>query len=322
MPYCFEDNEKLPDAFFRVLDEEVKIVQQHLSGIRQQQPGAIHEYRRHLKKARSLVRLGRYCLSKKVRRTLAQELAQATRVFAPFRDVEARLECLDAIIRDSQEMEYKNILLRFRENVKGDGEKESQNLPDLLTAADTAAQYLECVLGQRQSIMEGRFSWPLILKGMARAYQDTRDMMNQAWCADVEKGVLLHEWRKHAKHVRHHALLVSSIWPAYFKMLESELHKVTDLLGHIHDMALLIECMGMLTESTIPTDEKAVIIPLLEERARYKAEEAFARGRILFVEPPRKFYRRLTTYAKVVQKPREITEDDTKSQEVTKQEFN
>ena len=295
MGYAVETGETARTAFERILEEELQIIRRELDGIALQNPDAVHNYRRHLKKARSLARMARHAFPGGDMREIGRDLGAATRIFAAWREREALQESLEWLVKaekgEAEVVLLKRILAALKDRL-------TEGPKDLVreSAVEDAKELLEQVIAsvRCQCIGSGDPPVSIFCRGAGCGYRQARKAMKRA-CADPDPQVL-HEWRKHAKHLRHHVQILSTAWPACFGALESELHRLTDVLGNVHDLALLREFLLATPPDSLETRQIACTTKIIEKTVRSETERAFGLGALLFAEKSRVFRKRINQY--------------------------
>ena len=96
--YFFKKGEALPDAIRRILSEQLTQAVEVLSGDRDSLEKAVHEARRSLKRARSLLRLVRFAIPNTYARE-NQRLRDVGRSLSELRDAHALAQTLDDLER-------------------------------------------------------------------------------------------------------------------------------------------------------------------------------------------------------------------------------
>ncbi len=106
----------------------------------------------------------------------------------------------------------------------------------------------------------------------------------------------LHEWRKQVKYLRYQLEVLGPVWPERTEELAAEAHRMGDLLGDDHDLAVLRQ---MLTRDTPPgadESERAVLVALLDRRRAELVQEVLLLGDRFFQDKPSELARRLKGY--------------------------
>jgi CHAD domain-containing protein len=89
----------------------------------------------------------------------------------------------------------------------------------------------------------------------------------------------LHEWRKRAKDLWYHCLLLQETWKPVMKALADEAHELSDRLGDDHDLAVLVDWANEHADG-------AELGGAVDRRRRELQAEAFAYGARLYADKP------------------------------------
>ena len=127
----------------------------------------------------------------------------------------------------------------------------------------------------------------LAAKELRRTYARGRTAFERAERKPTDER--LHEWRKRAKDLRHQQQLLRPAWPDVLSAQAKGAKRLGDLLGDDHDLALLDE---RLRDDVRFADVREL---LLQRRAELQAE-AFALGRRIYAESPKRFGKRVGGY--------------------------
>lgn len=290
--YRFLDGEDLGEGVRRVAAGRAEKAVERLRAIgtgKVEASEAIHGARKDLKKLRTLLRLLRDELPKKVYAAEAERYREAGRLLSPLRDAEVKLETLEALAEAAPGLPpeateaWRLILARDRE-AAGD------------TAPDRAAEAeaIALIEAGRDGIegWEVRNAWKAIGPGLERAYRRGRQRMrvardkrddDEAW----------HEWRKRAKDLWYAQLLLAGAWPQVIEPAAEEAHRLSETLGDHHDLALL---RADLHQRRLGEEETQALEVAIDRRQEELAVAALDRGARLYAERPRDFSRRQRRY--------------------------
>lgn len=246
---------------------------------------AIHGARKDMKKLRAVLRMARGALPKRLYMEENRRYRDAARTLSASRDAEVKLETLDALAerdgglpREAVEA-WRQILDRDREAAVN------------TTHAESAIDLIEAGLeGIRGWPLKGG-SWKLVGGEVKRAYRRSRQAMATA-AADPSEGNF-HEWRKRAKDLWYQLRLLGPAWSELLGAAAEEAHRLTDLLGDHHDLAVLRED---LRERRLGEEETQALEAAIDARQAELAGEALNLGRRLYAERPKAYGRRLHRY--------------------------
>jgi CHAD domain-containing protein len=287
--YALDRDEPLGDGLKRVAAGRVEEAIARLRGIASgevDQADAVHGARKDMKKLRTVLRLLRDELPKDLCREEMRCYRDAARALSAARDAEVKLATLDNLAGRTGELPaeaveaWRQILARDREaavNIGADPEEVVGRLEAGLARIE----------GWR---IEGD-SWAVIDGALERSYRRGRRAMRAAEKDPSEAS--FHQWRKRAKDLWYELRLLGGAWSETLDPFADEAHRLSDLLGDHHDLALL---RADLRERRLGEEETRLLEAAIEARQTDLAGEAFALGRRLYAERPKAFGRRLRRY--------------------------
>jgi len=248
---------------------------------------AIHGARKDLKKLRTLLRLLRGELPKKVYASEAGRYREAGRLLSPLRDAEVKLGTLDALAGEpglpAEAVESWRLIL------ERDSEAAGETAPDRATEAEAIA----LIEAGRKGIegWEVRDSWKAIAAGLERVYRRGRQGMRTARGRRDDE--VWHEWRKRAKDLWYAQQLLAGAWPQVLEPAAEEAHHLSEALGDHHDLALL---RADLHQRRLGEEETRDLETEIDRRQDELAAAALDLGARLYAERPKDFSRRLRRY--------------------------
>jgi CHAD domain-containing protein len=252
---------------------------------------AVHGARKDLKKLRAVLRLARDELPKKTFREENRRYRKAGQTLSAARDATVKLKTLELLVEaggglSGEAIEtWRSILDRDRE-AAGNLAADEGAVIDLLEVG---------LAGIAEWPLEGD-SWEMIGGSVERTYRRGRRAMRAADAKPSEDN--LHRWRKRAKDLWYDLALLSGAWPRPLGATAEEAHRLTELLGDHHDLALL---RADLHERRLGEEETRVLEAAIDARQERLATDAFELGRRLYAEKPKAFNRRLRCYWKAWQ---------------------
>lgn len=249
---------------------------------------AIHGARKDLKKLRTVLRLLRDGLGKKRCRRANVRFRDAARALSTARDAEVKLKTLaeleqqgDGLPAEAGEV-WRKILERDREAATDTTGSEAR-------AAEAAAE-IETGLAEIQGwSLEGN-SWKTIAAALTRTYRRGRKATKAAEGGGEDE---IHEWRKRAKDLWYELRLLSDAWTGPLGATADEAHRLSELLGEHHDLAVLREDLH---QRKLGEEETRALEAAIDRRQEGLAEEAIALGHRLYAERPQDYSRRLRLY--------------------------
>jgi CHAD domain-containing protein len=256
-------------------------------GLAEDPVDSVHEIRKDLKKARSLLRLVRPGMPAKAYRRENRRLRDIGRSVAGVRDADVLAETVDKLAERYAGRLPKRGFTTLR-NALVKQARGSARLGDgagLVAALEQARAQLP--------------AWPLdgcdratLSAGAVRAYARGRAAMEAA--AHDPSDERLHEWRKRVKDLWYHQRLLRDAWSAPLQAAADESHRLSDLLGDDHDLAVLSERLAGSPPSAAV--DMATIVTLIGTRRAELRDRALQLGRRVYAETPKAYGRRLARY--------------------------
>ena len=136
--------------------------------------------------------------------------------------------------------------------------------------------------------------WKALEPGLLRSYVRGRKALATAHREPTVEN--LHEWRKRVKDLWYHLRLLTPLAPGIVGGQAEEAHRLSDLLGDDHDLAVLRAALET-GAGALAVDLDAVN-GLIDHRREQLQAEALHVGARLYAESPSAFGRRLHRYWK------------------------
>lgn len=259
---------------------------------------AVHEARKAVKRVRSLLRLVRSGVDRDARRDLDQRLRAAAGGLGEVRDAEVLVGTAAA--------------LRAPEDGDGDGAPDGA-LDGLHTALEDrrgrivvraaagpaeggavhAATALADAGGDLARLAIDGADRDVVTAGLLRTVRRGRLWLDTP--VGSADGEAFHGGRKRAKDLRYQLEFLTPLWPGPLAAQADQLHRLTDLLGDEHDLAVLAATVdaepGLLEER-----HRAAVAARIATRRAARRREALALGRLVHAEGARPFVRRVGRY--------------------------
>jgi CHAD domain-containing protein len=292
--YRIKGSESASAAVLRITRTRLDHALEQLGdGLSDDAPAAIHEARKDLKKARSVLRLVRDPLGKQRSQDENARLREAARALSGTRDATVKLDTLDALaerygdeLPDGTE-DLRHALDEERRAIEGGAEASD------LGAAATRARSL--ITETRDGIDDWSFSksgFKLLADGLERSYR--RGHKRFADVRDDPTPENVHEWRKRVKDLWYDLRLLRGTWPQVMGEMADQAHELSDLLGDHHDLTVLAEDLDR--RSGYDGDDAVALQALIEGRQEELLEAAVPIGERLYAESPKTFVERIRAY--------------------------
>ena len=303
MPYRLDLAADPADALRAAVREQLDDAVRRLRDDRGDDPAeAVHEARKDLKKARSLLRLARPGLPGDVYRRENAALRDTGRSLSGARDADVLVEtAADLGERYAGQLPE----AQFAALGAGLAAAGAEARANASAAAADAVATLDGVAARVEDWPLERCDHDTLVHGATRAYKRGR-----AALAAVEKTPSverLHDLRKRVKDLWYHGRLLEEAWPRVVKAQSKAAHDLADLLGDDHDLAVLAERVEGGVATDAPIDDEAVLGLIARRRAELQAE-AMPIARRLYAEPPEAFRARLGEYVRAAGAERRVAE--------------
>jgi len=312
MAFRFDNQETFLKAIPRVARERIDRVIESLN--EKPQPGAesIHEARKNLKSLRSLLRLICGSIDDGLRERENVFFRDAGRSLSTIRDPHALLEALNYFRKQhpphlGPSTPKQASVRAFIEKIRGEIEK---SLVDRLTPGTVKKLLRELRAARRRAALwlEGALvrpgnEWELFVgTGLRRTYRKAKNLVWQFQMMGYETAddKTWHELRKCAKALGYQLRLLRPIWPGMTNALVDEIDQLTDRLGDANDLAILRA--KILNQPYDPSETKESgeprrnFLQMLDRRKQKLHSEAFEIARLIYLEKPGQFERRLARY--------------------------
>lgn len=286
--YRLQADEELAEGLKRVAFGRVEQALERLRGSAGEldSADAVHGARKDLKKLRTVLRLLRGELPKGVYEEEMRCYREAARMLSPARDAEVKLEALDALVGQASGLPEEAVAA-WRQILDRDREAAANATGD----AQAAIEMLEAGLARIEGWRLEEDSWKLIGGAVKRSYRRGRQAMRAAERDPREES--FHRWRKRAKDLWYELRLLEAVWPEALRSLADETHRLSDLLGNHHDLAVLREDLH---ERRLGEEETRALEAAIDSRQEQLAAEALDLGQRIYAERPKDFTRRLRRY--------------------------
>lgn len=266
----------------RLLHEQMASAENALRGT--PDADATHDARRHLKRARAMLRLLDGELSGPAARADAA-LRAAGRHLSESRDATVLVATIDALLELRPLPATANALRAWRQmlHAAGDAIVDAETLA---VARDALQQAVQAATGL--TVNGDTVVWA----GFEASYREGRRALRRARARPTANR--LHTLRKALKHHVYQLRVLRPLWPTMLGAVHDEADRAAELLGLHHDCAVLRE---WLADSSLSATRQALIDALAAARQGMLAGAALARCELLYAERGGRYARRIAAYA-------------------------
>lgn len=207
----------------------------------------VHDVRKRIKKARSLLRLARADVGAGVARHANDELRRVGAELARQRDADSLVEALDRLIdadppdpatATATDAALGRVRAAFAERA---GTLRAGDAVDQATVRG-AARTLDQLATWLDRVPARTEGWDAIGPGLARSHRRGRAAF--AALPDEPSADQLHEWRKRVKDLWYHQRLLRRLWLEAQRPIIEAAERLAEVLGEEHDLALLVELLS------------------------------------------------------------------------------
>lgn len=189
---------------------------------------SVHEYRKSIRRARSVISLLRPALGATAAQGLARELKRAFAETGAFRDADVLLATLERVAGDDPAVPAIAAALG-REGTPG-GEAAAR-------ALEAGSRILRPLPEALRVTLPETFSMEDLARGLSRSVRRVQETLSRA--ADSGLDADLHDWRKRVKELRYQVEMLASSGSAALKRREKALAALAEDLGDTTDLILL-----------------------------------------------------------------------------------
>ena len=292
MGYRLERDESVEDGIRRIAVEQIDKALAEIDDDDLDRHETVHQVRKRCKKLRALARLVRpvfpgYKPVNAAYRDAAKELSWIRDAHAVIETIDDLVEHFEDVIETEPFRPIREELVARRDEIDADRETIDRRI----------AQFRDTMAGGRAEVD----SWTLEADGGAAVAGGTKKTFKRARCAMTEAAEApttgaFHEWRKRVKYHWYHARLLKGCWPKLVKPWAKEAHRLSDLLGDEHDLAVLHATLLEAPERFADRDTLQAFSGLVERRRAELRTEAFALGTFLLFEKPKRLGKRVETW--------------------------
>jgi CHAD domain-containing protein len=287
MSYELVQDETVGDGIQRIVCHQIEGA---IRASRAEQNGKgspVHETRKHLKKARSALRLAAGEIDPHVLKREDRCLRKVGQLISEVRDAEVRLET----VRQMREF-ARGRKRSFRETE----ELLAFELDSFLAAF---SEWPEEAKQRLTQALDRIRAWPLndlSCKQLRKCVQKTYKRGRKALQAAIEKTSTknLHTFRKRVKELWYQLRILRPLAPAVFAELNDELKTIGQYLGQVHDLAFVAERLSAIGSARKHGDR--ILNALIDSREKEIEQTAIALGERFYAERPQQFARRVARY--------------------------
>lgn len=233
----------------------------------------VHEVRKGLKRARAMLRLLRPALGPRAYARADAALRQAGHDLAPARDATVMADLYATLAG----------LTTTTDTPQGSADGAATAAAPSRDVLATTRRNLRSGYGWLERAPLLASGWTTLGEGFRAVYRQARRRMPPSRRAATMAS--LHAWRRSTKRYWHVLEVFQPVRPHRLGAALREAHRISDLLGEDHDLALLEQ--HLLARHAAPQPQDVRVLRLIGPRRRQLQKEALRRGAKLYATRPR-----------------------------------
>jgi CHAD domain-containing protein len=287
MSYELQRGESIGENLRRLCRKQIEMALTTIRGENNDGDSAVHETRKHLKRARAILELVRGEIGKGLYRQQHRGLRDAGRLISDLRDAEVRLET----VRHLESIEHG----RKAETIKAMLAFELENFMAAFAGWQSqAAPMLEEALKAIDCWAMDDFGGEHLAGAVQRSYKRARKALAKAQAHPSAEG--FHEFRSEAKRLCFHLRILEPVNAMVLKTLTAELGAVSHFLGQAHDLNFLGERLRDQDAEEQWQREAAKLLGVVKKGEGQLQRGGVELGEHFFVERPRDFGKRIAEW--------------------------
>jgi CYTH domain-containing protein/CHAD domain-containing protein len=291
-PFCLGPAEPATTGIRRVIRGQVDAAIDDLGAGALEDPGeAVHAARKHFKRVRAAARLVRPGLDADAYRLENAAFRDFGRRLSGARDSQVLLETLDALCERYAAEVPVGAFARLRAALVEDQRASEQQLQDSGSARAPIIAELRAARSRVAVWSLEQDDATALALGFERIYRRARSAYLAARKDPTDER--LHELRKRTKDLWHAAQILRPTAQKKMSALASRAHRLSDLVGDDHDLAVLAQQADQRAERPADEREAALLQALIRRRRRQIQSEAVARGARIFAAKPTKLAKQI-----------------------------
>jgi CHAD domain-containing protein len=288
MAFCFKRKEPISKAICRLGRERVADALNCLKNCNHRE--AIHCARKDIKKARALLQLVRAKIEEKTLRRLRKRLGRAAKSLAEPRDAYVQVATLVKLMRQFKGRLAPGALRFIHAELRNDSRETMRRFARKKTAK-VAKHELRCFKKELARLKFHGHGWMALSRGVKKTYAAGRCTYQALLDQPTAEG--FHEWRKRAKDLQYHAVLLRPVCRRQMDVIIERLKDLGEHLGDAHDLVRLREVARKVCADDRHPREIETLNGLIDHRERDLRASALELGARLYAEKPSIFCSRL-----------------------------
>ena len=290
--YRLRRGESVPDGIRRIAGGQLDDAHEALDGTAKLEfSKAVHDTRKSLKRLRACVRLSRDAIGPQTYSRENTVFRMAGQQLSAVRDAQVLIDTLDELETRFAEELSPVLCSGLRERLEHDREREVDVLRD-------NERTIAAVLGELQAARARTPGWAFeaagfdaLAPGAGRVYRRGRKRVRQARKDPSAEN--LHDLRKRVKDLWHASQILRPVAPKQMKKLSKRSHRLADLLGDDHDLAVLRDYVELHPQAFDNEAASLALLAVIKRRRDGLQRKALKLAKRIYSQSPEDFLRAL-----------------------------
>lgn len=248
---------------------------------------AVHEVRKGFKKIRAVLRLIEPVICHKSFAAENRRCRDAARPFTELRDTRILIDTLDELAKQDQAVGNDDAFEEIRQSLESQLRDLRRDLSHGANAFSNAAEISQKLREQIKDWVDIPNKWSSLGRGFAATYRSARQTFELA--RDESTMESMHEWRKQTKHLHYQLEILRPLNRKRIGPLSDETRQLGELLGQIHDLAILHQTLTAHANRFENPRQIGAICGLIDSSQFVMQAEVISRGERFFQKTPAKF---------------------------------
>jgi CHAD domain-containing protein len=281
-------DETVPDGVRRIARAQIESAIELLRGNGDRE-AAVHETRKSMKRTRTVLRLARGDLDPGIYGFENHSLRDIARRLAVARDSQVMVETLESVSKRFSGEIAPEQLEGLRSRLVTEHEDAEQQLEGDQELLDSAIRQLEAARARVPGWTLAHEDFRALAPGLRRIHRRGRRAFKEARREPSAEN--LHELRKRAKDLWYATQILRHAAPSRLKKVRRGAHKLSDLLGEDHDLALLRTTALKHRRELADPAALAALLGVIDRRRAQVQRQALGRADRLYATKPKALVR-------------------------------
>lgn len=289
--YCLREDDPVPDGIRRIARGQLDAARDELDGVSTRKlADAVHDTRKRLKRLRAALRLVRPAIGDETYRRENAAFRDTGRRLSRARDSKVLVDTLEGLAERFADDLALVDTSALRAELEGEHERSMASLRESEAAIVLSVRELGNARMRTAGWTFESDGLGAVAPGLRRIYRRGRRNMRKAAAEPTTEN--LHEWRKRVKDLWHASQILRPAAPKRMKKLATRAHRLSELLGDDHDLAVLRDRAAGHPGLFEDADSRQALLGAIDRRRASLQREALGLGERVYKRPPKRFMSR------------------------------